>query len=88
MNFFVFDSGSKAIRISNDFWIFVATWLPLTLITGTLYMLIVYLDKRKKGKKFIWPWTRLKIAAHSEKQMKIPSSSDRTKELLTRKEEK
>jgi hypothetical protein len=82
MNFFVFDSSSKAIRISNDFWIFVATWLPLTLITGTLYMLIVYLDKRKKGKQFVWPWTRLQASTTSEQTAILNKPSGGTKEKL------
>lgn len=66
MNFFVFNQQTRGIEISNDFWIFIATWLPLTLITGTLYMLVVYLDKRRKGQQFFWPWMkRKKVSSRS-----------------------
>jgi len=68
MNFFLFNQQTRGIEISNDFWIFIATWLPLTLITGTLYMLVVYLDKRGKGQQFFWPWM-------TRKQVSSPRSS-------------
>jgi len=57
MNFFAFDTVSKNIIIARDFWIFIATWLPLTLITGALYMAVLYFDRRAKGKQIRWPWT-------------------------------
>ncbi|KAF2705205.1 hypothetical protein K504DRAFT_506155 [Pleomassaria siparia CBS 279.74] len=56
MNFFLFDEESNKLRISPDFWIFLATWLPLTLFTGCIYMLILYMDSRVKHKRFRWPW--------------------------------
>jgi hypothetical protein len=68
MNFFLYNEDTRRIQISNDFWIFIATWLPLTLITGTLYILVVYLDKRAKGKPFNWPWSQKKraiLASHN-----------------------
>lgn len=51
MNFFGFDSKSKEITIGNDFWIFIATWLPLTLMTGAIYLLVVLWSFRQKRKK-------------------------------------
>jgi len=39
MNFFVFNTNTNTITIAGDFWVFVATWLPLTLITGLIYWL-------------------------------------------------
>lgn len=56
MNFFDFDVHSRSITIAHDFWVFIATWLPLTFITGALYMVIVWYDLRGKGKLFRWPW--------------------------------
>lgn len=56
MNFFVFNSTSRNLQISQNFWIFIATWLPLTFITGAIYMLIVFIDSRAKEKDFRWLW--------------------------------
>jgi hypothetical protein len=50
MNFFVFDPVKRNIRIAGDFWIFIATWLPLALLTGALYQLVMWLDRRAKAK--------------------------------------
>ncbi|TLD24526.1 hypothetical protein E2P81_ATG11862 [Venturia nashicola] len=53
MNFFGFDSKTRQITIGNDFWIFIAAWLPLTLMTGAIYLLVVlwsWRDKSKKGR--------------------------------------
>ena len=58
MNFFGFNSISRRIVIGKDFWIFVATWLPLTIITISIYLFVIYMDFRKKGKKVKWPWSR------------------------------
>ncbi|KAF2132835.1 hypothetical protein P153DRAFT_420745 [Dothidotthia symphoricarpi CBS 119687] len=58
MNFFLFDATSKRLQISSDFWIFVLTWIPLTLITGGTYMLFLYLHARRQGREFRWPWQR------------------------------
>jgi len=58
MNFFVFDTDSQSILIGRDFWVFVATWLPLTFITAGIFILTLWLDARRKGKRFPWPWTR------------------------------
>ncbi|KAL5360087.1 hypothetical protein BJX96DRAFT_164899 [Aspergillus floccosus] len=52
MNFFDFHEPSQQIVISKDFWIFVATWLPLTFITMAVYIFIVYFDKWWKGEPF------------------------------------
>ncbi|KAF1846865.1 uncharacterized protein K460DRAFT_49333 [Cucurbitaria berberidis CBS 394.84] len=56
MNFFLFNPISKQLEISPDFWIFIATWLPLIFITGAVYVLILYLDSKLKRKTFRWPW--------------------------------
>ncbi|GKZ53938.1 hypothetical protein AnigIFM49718_008723 [Aspergillus niger] len=52
MNFFVFDEDSRQIVIAKDFWVFLATWLPLTLVTGLIYVLIVWFDAWWKRKPF------------------------------------
>ncbi|KUJ15959.1 uncharacterized protein LY89DRAFT_587507 [Mollisia scopiformis] len=56
-NFFVFDQNAYQITIAHDFWIFIATWLPLTFITGALYIAVLWFDARRKGKQFLWPWS-------------------------------
>ncbi|PYI31514.1 hypothetical protein BP00DRAFT_343708, partial [Aspergillus indologenus CBS 114.80] len=52
MNFFVFDTDARQIVIAHDFWVFIATWLPLTLATGLVYVLIVWFDAWWKRKPF------------------------------------
>ncbi|CAO2655110.1 Nn.00g101740.m01.CDS01 [Neocucurbitaria sp. VM-36] len=56
MNFFLFNPTSKQLEISPDFWIFLATWLPLIFITVGIYVFILYVDSRLKRKTFRWPW--------------------------------
>jgi len=58
MNFFAFDSTSQSIAIGTNFWIFVATWLPLTAITVAVYILTLWFVARRKGKPGHWLWTR------------------------------
>jgi Mg2+ and Co2+ transporter CorA len=58
MNFFVFDTTSQNIAIANDFWIFVATWLPLTAITVAVYIGTLWFVARRKGKQGRWLWTQ------------------------------
>ncbi len=62
MNFFIFDQERWQIAISDNFWVFIATWIPLTLVTGAVYMIIVWRDARRKGRQFNWPWTNAKRA--------------------------
>ncbi|GLB02242.1 hypothetical protein AtubIFM57258_003584 [Aspergillus tubingensis] len=52
MNFFIFDEDLRQIVIAKDFWVFLATWLPLTLVTGLIYVLIVWFDAWWKRKPF------------------------------------
>ena len=49
MNFFVFDAQARRILVSDDFWKFVVTWIPLTLLTFLGYGLMM-LKKQKKKK--------------------------------------
>lgn len=48
MNFFLFDQDRRRIVIADDFWVFLATWLPLTVITGAIYVVIVSLNRKQK----------------------------------------
>ncbi|PWY68485.1 hypothetical protein BO70DRAFT_432813 [Aspergillus heteromorphus CBS 117.55] len=52
MNFFNFDDEAREIVIAKDFWVFLATWLPLTLATGVVYVLIMWFDSWWKRKPF------------------------------------
>jgi Mg2+ and Co2+ transporter CorA len=63
MNLFLFNPVSKRLQVSPDFWIFIATWIPLIVMTGATYFLILYLDSRIKRKPFRWP---LQIKPHSK----------------------
>lgn len=64
MNLFLFNPVSKKLQVSPDFWIFIATWIPLIVMTGAIYFLILYLDSRIKRKPFQWP---LQMKPHSKK---------------------
>ncbi|KAF3037231.1 hypothetical protein E8E12_005570 [Didymella heteroderae] len=50
MNLFVFEDDTKKLRVSPDFWIFIVLWLPLTLITGGIY---VFIKSRPKSKRIV-----------------------------------
>ncbi|KAH6842129.1 hypothetical protein B0T12DRAFT_424667 [Alternaria alternata] len=63
MNLFLFNPVSKRLQVSPDFWIFIATWIPLIVMTGAIYVLILYLDSRIKRKPFRWP---LQMKPHSK----------------------
>jgi hypothetical protein len=52
MNFFVFNTDTNTIEISGDFWIFIATWLPLTFLTGLAYSLWYWYPSRRNS--MIW----------------------------------
>lgn len=76
MNFFVFDSTHRRIVIANDFWVFLATWLPLTLVTVAIYLFIVWYDARSKQKEPRWPWTRRpRIRLPSEREKPVDESA-------------
>jgi len=51
MNFFVFNTNSNTIAIASDFWVFVATWLPLTLINGLIYGLWYWYSSESRRQK-------------------------------------
>lgn len=76
MNFFGFDSERMEITIGHDFWIFIATWLPLTLLTGAIYLLVLVLSGRKKnGKQFNWRWNQTSVSpdVNNEKVASVSS---------------
>lgn len=56
MNFFMFDDVTMRIAISNDFWIFISVWFPLTLVTFIGYTIIM-LRKKKHPKRGWTPMT-------------------------------
>jgi len=64
MNFFGFDAIKKQITIGDDFWIFIATWLPLTFLTAAIYLFVLFLGWRAKEEK------------KSKGQWKTPSRSE------------
>lgn len=40
MNFFAFSQTNRKFMIADNFWIYVATWLPLTLLTLLAYLML------------------------------------------------
>ncbi|QDS67852.1 hypothetical protein FKW77_007579 [Venturia effusa] len=76
MNFFGFDTKTRQITIGNDFWIFIATWLPLTLMTVAVYLFVLFLNRRKKTRKqFEWPWRQAAaIQVASDEKLVLESS--------------
>lgn len=52
MNFFIFNTDSDGIHIGRDFWVFIATWIPATVVTGLAYLTILWFDSWWKHKKF------------------------------------
>ncbi|KAH7398546.1 hypothetical protein BKA66DRAFT_407987 [Pyrenochaeta sp. MPI-SDFR-AT-0127] len=51
MNFFAFDDLSGRLKISPDFWIFSASWLPLSVVTGASYVFIQYFYSRRRRRR-------------------------------------
>jgi len=37
--------------ISKNFWVFLALWLPLTVITAVAYLLVLFFSKRAKAER-------------------------------------
>jgi hypothetical protein len=48
MNLFVFNQRTNRIQISTDFWIYVATFVPLTLLTLGLWFVLSRKTKQKR----------------------------------------
>lgn len=53
MNFFTFNQETMRIVVAEDIWIYVATWLPLTLLTLLGYGVVVLLVKPPERR---WHW--------------------------------
>lgn len=53
MNFFTFNQKTMRIAVAEDLWIYVATWLPLTLLTLVGYGVVVLLVKPPERR---WRW--------------------------------
>ena len=53
--------------MADDFWIFIATWIPLTIVTGSVLLLILWLTDRKDRKPLTWLWSRESQANHPHK---------------------
>ena len=58
MNFFAFNQRTARLVIAEDFWIYVATWLPLTTLTFLGYVIMVL--RRKSCEDEEWHWQRSK----------------------------
>ena len=54
MNLFVFNQQTMKIMIANDFWIYIATWIPLTLLTFLGYGLVVLRHKSRAENGWHW----------------------------------
>lgn len=61
MNFFVFNGDTKRIEIANDFWKYVVTWIPLTLLTWTFIVFWLRWTRyttRMQGTESFWRFER------------------------------
>ena len=54
MNLFVFNQQTMRIMIADDFWIYIATWIPLTLLTFVGYGLLVLRHKPRAENGWHW----------------------------------
>jgi hypothetical protein len=48
MNVFLFEERTRRLIISPNFWIFIAVWIPLTVMTGGVYAFIKSKSKSKR----------------------------------------
>ena len=48
MNLFVFNQQTMKLMIADDLWIYIATWIPLTLLTFLGYRLLVLHHKPRQ----------------------------------------
>ena len=48
MNLFAFDMDDHRFMIAADFWIYVATWIPLTLFTYMAYRVMKATHRERK----------------------------------------
>ena len=51
MNFLTFESETSSIVFAKDFWIFIASAVPLTIATLGVWFLATHQEKKGKGKK-------------------------------------
>ncbi|ORY60026.1 uncharacterized protein BCR38DRAFT_488219 [Pseudomassariella vexata] len=60
MNFFDFDAAASRITITEDFWIFVAFWATLTLLTGALFYLTYLRNswRKKSSRSWLSKWSK------------------------------
>ena len=55
MNLFVFNQQTRRIMIAQDFWIYIATWIPLTVLTFLGYRLLVWRHNLRAENGWHWP---------------------------------
>ena len=49
MNFFLFNPQTRRIEVSKNFWLYMVTWIPLTLVTLIGYLLMRSFYKAKRN---------------------------------------
>ena len=54
MNLFVFNQQTMKIMIADDFWIYIVTWIPLTLLTFLGYGVLVLRHKPRAENGWHW----------------------------------
>lgn len=77
MNFFAFNQQNRSFVIAKEFWIYVAAWLPLTLLTLLAYLMLKELHESGES----WILRNLKII-RSKRQLKKLKGSRRTNQDL------
>jgi cbb3-type cytochrome oxidase subunit 3 len=64
MNLFVFDQSSNKIRISKEFWIYVATVAPLTMLTLGLWFILYRKTKQNRARRQNTASLEMRLAVH------------------------
>lgn len=64
MNFFVFNQQTMRIKVADDFWIYVATWLPLTILTILGYGVVDHVIKPPEQRRHWFSQKRSKSQSH------------------------
>ena len=68
MNLFMFDQHSKRIVMAENFWIYAATWIPLTLLTIFVYGVCLFWKASALNR---WRWMERNRAQDVSSQTRL-----------------
>ena len=78
MNFFGFNPKTGRIAIATDFWIYIATWIPFTLLTFLGYRILEVYHELNDPKGFRRVQASLRLVLWSEERHKLPKYTFRS----------